>query len=101
MRPISPSRRCRNTYAQALERRCFSNDTSGGNRKSVLLFTLEAQSKDHKLCAAATVEPPRKKSSPTALDWRILVFQQIPRGRDCRFSTGFASSLGQPKVDNL
>jgi len=31
MRPISPSRRCRNTYAQALERRCFSKDTSGGN----------------------------------------------------------------------
>jgi hypothetical protein len=29
--PISPSRRCRNTYAQALERRCFSKDTSGGN----------------------------------------------------------------------
>src|SRR6266436_7396108 len=40
MRPISPSRRCRNTYAHALERRCFSNDTSGGNRKLVLLFIL-------------------------------------------------------------
>ena len=31
MRPISPSTRCRNTYAQALKRRCFSKDTSGGN----------------------------------------------------------------------
>src|SRR6516164_9227579 len=46
MRPTSPSRRCRNTYAQALERRCFSNDTSGGNRKLVLLSTLEAQSNE-------------------------------------------------------
>ena len=70
MRPISPSRRCRNTYAQALERRCFSNDTSGGNRKLVLLFTLEAQSKDHKLCADATVEQPRKKNSPDYITYR-------------------------------
>jgi len=46
MRPISPSKRCRNTYAHALERRCFSNDTSGGNRKLALLFTLEGQSNE-------------------------------------------------------
>jgi hypothetical protein len=34
-----------NRYAQALERRCFSKDTSGGNWKPVLLITLEDQSK--------------------------------------------------------
>jgi len=38
MRPNSPSTRCRKTYAQASARRCFSKDTSGGNRKPVLLF---------------------------------------------------------------
>ena len=78
MRPISPSRRCRNTYAQALERRCFSNDTSGGNRKLVLLFNLEAQSKDHKLCADATVEQPRKKNSPDYITYRSPKQTDLP-----------------------
>src|SRR6516225_5688739 len=43
--PISPSRRCRKRYAQPLERRCCSNDISVANRKPVLVFTLEDQSK--------------------------------------------------------
>jgi hypothetical protein len=50
--------------------RCFSNDTSGGNRKLVLLFILEGQSKDHKLCAAATVEQPRKKNLLDSITYR-------------------------------
>ena len=41
-----------------------------GNRKLVLLFTLEAQSKDHKLCADATVELPKKKNSPDYITYR-------------------------------
>jgi hypothetical protein len=38
MRPNSPSTRCRKTYVQASDSRCFSKDTSGGNRKPLLPF---------------------------------------------------------------